>query len=148
MNHSFLIEPGRWLLKGHLIVEGESPLSFSGQGLVKWDNSRWFHAILRMVFSTEETDRAPLLLEYRGCVVEGASDYSFVLQHGDLGRVEGKGWMTPATLVHRYWVLGDSQKRQGYESFFRADKNRYCLSSGVMSGLKLVSTLEAMLERV
>ena len=148
MQHTFLLEPGRWLLKGHLLAKGEMPLSFTGQGMVKWDDSAWFHAILRMVFSEEETPRPPLLLEYRGRVPAESSNYSFGLQHGDLGRVEGEGWITPATVVHRYWVLGDPQKRLGYESFFRADNSRYCWSSGVMSGLKLVSNIEAVLERV
>ena len=148
MQHTFLLEPGRWLLKGHLISAGDLPLSFTGQGIVRWDDSSWFHAILRMVFAEEETPRSPLILEYRGRVPDRSSHYSFGLNHGDLGRVEGEGWVTPATLIHRYWVLGDAQKRLGYESFFRADERRYCLSSGVMSGLKLVSSIEAVLERV
>ncbi len=148
MHHTFLLEPGRWLLTGHLIDAGREPLPFTGQGLVKWDSSYWFHAILRMAFSQQDSDRPPLLLEYRGRVPDGSSTYSFGLQHGDLGRVEGEGWVTPATLTHRYWVLGDSQKRLGYESFFCVDDSHYCFSSGVMAGLKLMSSLEATLERV
>ena len=148
VHHTFLLEPGRWLLTGHLIEPGLDPLPFNGQGVVQWDSSFWFHAILRMVFAESDCDRQPLLLEYRGRIPSGSSSYSFGLQHGDLGRVEGEGWIAPETVIHRYWVLGDRQKRMGYESFFRIDDNHYCFSSGVMAGLKLMRNLEAKLERV
>ncbi|MEM9152520.1 MAG: hypothetical protein AAGB19_18975 [Cyanobacteria bacterium P01_F01_bin.3] len=148
MNHTFLLESGRWLLTGHLTEAGRDPWPFSGQGVVKWDSSFWFHAILRMIFDQSYGNRQPLLLEYRGRIPDGSLSYSFGLQHGELGRVEGEGWIAPETVIHRYWVLGDRQKRMGYESFFRVDDDRYCYSSGVMVGLKLMSNLEAKLERV
>ena len=148
MTHTFLLEPGRWLLTGHMTEAGQEPLPFTGQGVVKWDSSSWFHALLRMVFAEHDSVRQPLLLEYRGRIPEGSHSYSYGLQHGELGRVEGEGWITPETLTHRYWVLGDRQKRMGYESFFHVDDNLYCFSSGVMANLKLLSSLEAKLKRV
>ncbi len=136
------------MLRGHRLAKNVEPMPFKGQALVKRGADDWFQAVMKLVFEGEGGDRAPLLLEYRGRLAQNAPQYTFVLQHGDLGRVEGEGWIAPATLMHRYWVLGDDQKRVGYESFFQVDGDRYCYSSGVMMGLRLVSGLEAELERV
>ena len=40
-----------------------------------------------------------------------ATQYTFVLQHSELGRVEGEGWIAPQSIVQRYWVLGDERQR-------------------------------------
>ncbi|MEM9568446.1 MAG: hypothetical protein AAF974_09090, partial [Cyanobacteria bacterium P01_E01_bin.34] len=143
MNHTFLLESGRWLLTGHLTEAGRDPWPFSGQGVVKWDSSFWFHAILRMIFDLSYGNRQPLLLEYRGRIPDGSLSYSFGLQHGELGRVEGEGWIAPETVIHRYWVLGDRQRRTGFETLNRLTSDQYYMSSSVMSGHYLTSTMEA-----
>ena len=96
---------------------------------------------------SEELNRQPLLLEYRGRLSDLGPSYTYVLQHGQWGRIEGEGWVTPSTLMHRYWLLGN-KKQLGFESFFQVDSDRYCYSNGLMEGLRIVSSLEAMLERV
>lgn len=146
VTHTFLLEAGRWLLKGHQWSLDGEPVPFSGQALVKRAADDWFHAIMRMGFA-EDTNRPPLLLEYRGRLSDDGPNYTYVLQHGQLGRIEGEGLVTPATLLHRYWLLG-SKKQSGFESFFQVDGDRYCYTSGLMEGLRIITSLEATLERV
>lgn len=121
-------------------------MPIAGHSSVRWHGTDWFHAILRFHYPEDETAR-PLLLEYKGRLTQGTQRYTFVLQHSQLGRVEGEGWIAPATLLHRYWVLGGAQKRFGIESFFRANESHYCYSSSVTEGLKLLGGIEAAIER-
>ena len=73
--------------------------------------------------------------------------YTFLLQHNILGQVEGEGWIGPDTIVQRYWVLGDRQRRSGFETLHRVSNNTYHLTSGIMAGHFLTSTMEANVER-
>jgi hypothetical protein len=50
--------------------------------------------------------------------------------------------------VQRYWVLGDRQRRSGFETLYRTDDGKYYLSSGIMAGHYLTSTMEATLEQI
>lgn len=93
-------------------------------------------------------DREEIILQYRGHLNSDERQYTFVLQHSELGRVEGEGWIAPQSIVQRYWVLGDErQRRTGFDTLHRVDDNRYYQSSGIMSGHYLTSTMEATLER-
>ncbi|NEN97957.1 MAG: hypothetical protein F6K50_21275, partial [Moorea sp. SIO3I7] len=64
-----------------------------------------------------------------------------------LGRVEGEGWVARESIVQRYWVLGDPQRRSGFETRYQRNENIYYLSSSIMAGHYLSSTMEATLER-
>jgi len=92
-------------------------------------------------------DRDEITLQYRGRLTSGDRQYTFVLQHSLLGRVEGEGWVAPESIVQRYWVLDDRQRRTGFETLHRLSENSYCLSSSIMSGHYLASTMEATVER-
>jgi hypothetical protein len=70
-----------------------------------------------------------------------------VLQHTELGRVEGEGWIAPETIIQRYWALGDKQRRTGFETLHRLEDDKYLWSSGIMSGHYLSSAMEATIER-
>lgn len=119
----------------------ESPIPFSGSAIVRWDQADWFTTLVTL-------DRGGSLtkLEYRGRVPVGAERYTYVLQHSELGRVEGEGWVTPQAILHRFWVLNDPQKRTGFENFVQASPEKYCYASGVISGLRLVSSVEGVFE--
>ncbi|MEY3222575.1 MAG: hypothetical protein RLZZ203_1431, partial [Cyanobacteriota bacterium] len=80
--------------------------------------------------------------------------YTFLLQHNSLGQIEGEGWICPETIVQRYWVLGDNstelryrQRRSGFETLHRLNDDQYYLTSGILSGHSLDSTMEANLKR-
>jgi hypothetical protein len=93
------------------------------------------------------TQRNEITFQYRGHLDVGERQYTFVLQHSELGRVEGEGWIAPESILQRYWVLGDKQRRSGFETLTRIDSGRYYLSSAVMAGHYLTSAMEARLER-
>jgi hypothetical protein len=145
VEHSFLLEPGRWILQGSWLERNGMPISVKGMTLVAWGRDNWFTMVTRLVFPG--SDRSEITLQYKGRLDAGERQYAFVLQHNLLGRVEGEGWVAPETIVQRYWVLGDRQRRSGFETLHRIDDNTYYLSSGILAGHYLTSTMEASLER-
>ena len=146
MAHTFLMESGQWTLEGSWIERNGVPITVKGKTLVSWNRTDWFSMVTKLVFPGG--DREEIILQYRGHLNSDERQYTFVLQHSELGRVEGEGWIAPQSIVQRYWVLGDErQRRTGFDTFHRVDHNRYYHSSGIMSGHYLTSTMEATLER-
>ncbi|MBD1931084.1 MULTISPECIES: hypothetical protein [Cyanophyceae] len=146
MGHTFLMEAGRWRLQGTWLERNEMPITVRGRTLVAWGRENWFTMVTMLSFPS--TDRQEISLQYRGRFDAGDRQYTFVLQHNVLGRVEGEGWVTPESIVQRYWVLGDRQRRSGFETLHRMSDNTYYLSSGIMAGHFLTSTMEGTLERL
>jgi hypothetical protein len=145
VTHTFLLEPGRWLLEGNWLERNGSPVQVKGKTLVAWTREDWFTMVTKLVFPG--TQRNEITFQYRGHLDVGERQYTFVLQHSDLGRVEGEGWIAPESILQRYWVLGDKQRRSGFETLTRVDASCYYLSSAVMAGHYLTSAMEARLER-
>ena len=145
MAHSFLLEAGRWRLQGSWLERNEMPIAVRGLTLVAWGRDSWFTMVTKLMFP--ESDREEIAFQYRGRLDAGALQYTFVLQHSLLGRVEGEGWIAPETIVQRYWVLNDRQRRSGFETMHQIDENKYYLSSSILAGHYLTSMMEATLER-
>lgn len=145
MAHTFLMEAGRWTLQGNWLERNEMPITVKGKTLVAWGKENWYTMVMKLSFPG--SDRSEISFQYRGRLDAGERQYTFVLQHSVLGRVEGEGWVAPQTIVQRYWVLGDRQRRSGFETLHRLDNNTYYLSSGIMAGHYLTSSMEATLER-
>ncbi|EKD06204.1 MULTISPECIES: hypothetical protein [Oscillatoriales] len=148
MAHTFLMEPGQWLVEGTWLDRNQAPISVRGKTLVAWHQSEWFSLVTKLVFP--RSDRDDIILQYRGRLDNNERQYTFLMQHSALGKVEGEGLISPSLIVQRFWVLGDErQRRSGLESFRRFDNNRYYYSSGIMAGhhLNLSSIMEATLER-
>ncbi|MEB3295144.1 MAG: hypothetical protein VKJ24_18480 [Synechococcales bacterium] len=145
MTHTFLMEPGIWLLQGSWLERNGNPIPVKGKILINWSRDEWFTMVMRLVFP--ESERANIDFQYRGRFDMGDRRYTFVLQHSDLGRVEGEGWIAPESIIQRYWALGDKQRRSGFETLYRIADQRYYLSSGIMAGHYLTSALEATVER-
>ena len=144
--HTFLIEPGRWTLQGNWLERNGMPISVRGKMRVAWNpKDNWFTMLTMLDFPGSE--REQISLQYRGRLAVGERQYTFVLQHNLLGRVEGEGWVAPETIVQRYWVLSDRQRRSGFETLHRLSDDTYYLSSGILTGHYLTSTMEASLER-
>ena len=146
MAHTFLMEAGRWSLQGNWLERNGMPITVVGKTLVGWSRDDWFTMVTKLVFPG--ADREEISFQYRGRLDAGERQYTFVLQHSLLGRVEGEGWVAQESIVQRYWVLGDRQRRSGFETLYRMDDNKYYLSSGIMAGHYLTSTMEATLERI
>jgi hypothetical protein len=143
--HTFLMQAGRWTFQGSWLERNGAPITVKGRTLVGWSRDDWFTMVTKLAFPG--TDREEISFQYRGRMDAGERQYTFVLQHSLLGRVEGEGWVAPESIVQRYWVLGDRQRRSGFETLYRMNDDTYYLSSGIMAGHYLTSTMEAVLER-
>jgi hypothetical protein len=139
------MEAGRWTLQGNWLDRDGLPVSVKGKILVAWSRDNWYTMVTKLMFPG--TEREEISFQYRGRLNAGERQYTFVLQHSLLGRVEGEGWIAPESIVQRYWVLGDRQRRTGFEALHQLDDNKYRLSSSVMAGHYLTSTMEASVER-
>ncbi|MBT9310726.1 hypothetical protein [Leptothoe kymatousa] len=145
MNHSFLIEPGRWTLQGNWLAQDLLPITVKGKILVAWNRKDWFTMVTKLVFPNGELD--DIALQYKGRLTTGNRQYTFVLQHSLLGRVEGEGWIAPESIVQQYWALQDRQMRTGFETLYRIDAHKYHFSGGIIAGHHLNSTMEAVIEQ-
>lgn len=121
------------------------PIGVRGKTLIVWGHDDWFTMVTKLSFPNTALDE--IAQQYRGRLTGGERQYTFVLQHSLLGRVEGEGWIAPESIVQRYWVLGDRQRRTGFETLYCVGDNKYHLSSGIMAGHYLTSAMEATLER-
>lgn len=139
------MEAGRWMLQGSWLDRDTMPVTVKGRILIAWSRDNWYTMVTRLNFPGIE--REEITFQYRGRLTSGDRQYTFVLQHSLLGRVEGEGWVAPESIVQRYWVLDDRQRRTGFETLHRLSENSYCLSSSIMSGHYLASTMEATVER-
>lgn len=145
VNHTFLMEPGRWTLQGNWLERDERAIAVKGKLIVAWSRDDWFTLITKITFPN--CDREEMTLQYRGRLNPGDHRYTFVMQHSLHGRIEGEGWIAPESFVQRHWVLGDRQRRSGFETLYRLNDDRYYLSSTMLTGHALTSMMEANLER-
>ncbi|XGB42300.1 MAG: hypothetical protein LVS60_19580 [Nodosilinea sp. LVE1205-7] len=141
MLHSFLLEPGRWLLEGSWLERDRLPVAVNGKILIAWSRHDWFTMVMKLLLSGHQIP--DITLQYRGHLTPGERQYTFVLQHSLLGRVEGEGWLAADSIIQRYWALDDPQRRTGFETLYRLTEARYHLSSGIMAGHYLTSAMEA-----
>lgn len=133
------------MLDGSWLNRDGPPAIVKGKILVGWSRDDWYTLVTKLIFPEDE--REAITFQYRGRLALGDRRYSFVLQHSHLGRVEGEGWIAPESIVQRFWVLGDRQRRTGFETLHQITPRSYYMSSSVMEGHYLASTMEATIER-
>jgi hypothetical protein len=158
-DHTFLMNDGRWKLQGHWLLDREGPcVPVQGKVMVVWNSDEWFSLVGKISRPTLSNESEPnnagdvtdITLQYRGHIGTAAAQqqqYTFVLQHSQYGQTEGEGWLMPDSIVQRFWVLGDRERRIGLERFYRIDDDHYYWSSSLMTGHTLLNTLEVTLER-
>lgn len=144
MSHSFLLEAGRWTIEGNWLERNQSPLLVKGRTIIVWTNNNWFTMVTKLAFIG--SGREEISYQYRGRIDGNEQQYTYVLQQSDLGQIEGEGWVGSNSIIQRYLVLSDRQRRSGFETFYRVNHHTYHLSSGILSGHYLTSTMEAVLE--
>ena len=110
-----------------------------------WNQDDWFTMVTK--FSFTEGSHEDISCQYRGRLNGGERQYTYVLQHSKTGQGEGEGWISNNSIVQRYWVFGDRQRRSGFETFYHFSDRRYYLASGILTGHYLTSTMEATLEK-
>ncbi|MEO0490506.1 MAG: hypothetical protein AAFZ49_13250, partial [Cyanobacteria bacterium J06659_2] len=138
-------EAGRWVLNGNWLDRNGMLTPVKGRILVAWSRDDWYTQVTKLVFPENELEE--IAFQYRGRLAQGDRRYSFVLQHSTFGRVEGEGWIAPESIVQCFWVLGDRRRRTGFETLHQTDLETYRMSSSVMEGHYLASTMEAEIER-
>jgi hypothetical protein len=145
VNHTFLLEPGAWLLQGNWIERTTPPIGVKGKILVSWNRDGWFTMAMRLIFP--DTDREQIDIQSRGRFDADDRRYTFVLQHTQLGKVEGEGWIAPDSIIQRYWAINDKQRRTGFDTLHQLSDDKYLLSNGIMVGHYLNSAMDATVER-
>lgn len=132
-------------MQGSWVERNGLPISVKGMTLIAWNRDNWFTMATKLIFPG--SDRSEISLQYKGRLHDEERQYTFLLQNNILGQSEGEGWLGPDTIVQRYWVLGDRERRSGFETMHRMSNDTYYISSGVMGGHFLISTMEASLVR-
>jgi len=152
--HTFLLEAGRWTMRGRWQERNGPLLDVIGKTVVVWSPDRWFTWMTKLVFldgdipgKTANERVSEVSSQYRGRLNDDQIRYTFVVQHSIFGRIEGEGWLGPEAIVQRYWVLDDAKRRSGFQTLYRLDESTYSMTGGIQSGPHLASTLEARLER-
>ncbi len=145
MSHTFLMESGRWTLDGFWLERNVMPIPVKGRTLVGWTKDDWFTMVTKLVFpdsNLPETTQA-----YKGRLDADERRFTFVLTHSGLGKVEGEGWVAPESIVQRYWVMDDKLMRTGFQTFYKKDADHYFMTSGIIAGANLISSMEGILTR-
>ncbi|PZU98853.1 MAG: hypothetical protein DCE90_03340 [Pseudanabaena sp.] len=146
MAHTFLVQPGKWFLEGNWIERDSMSVQVKGKTLVGWSRDNfWFTMVTKLTFPNG--DRDELTMAYKGRIDSDEKRFTFVLDHSSLGKVEGEGIIGPDSIIQRYWVIGDKKMRTGFQTLYRRDSNVYTLTSGIIAGQNLESTMEATLTR-
>lgn len=145
MAHSFLLEPGKWTLQGTWISRDILPMPVKGKILVAWKPGDCFMVATKLSFP--EGEQEDIVIQSRGRMTSQDRQYTFVMQHSQLGQVEGEGWIAPESIVQRYWGVSDKQRRSGFETLRQISPEKYYFSGGGMAGHYLSNTIEAELTR-
>jgi hypothetical protein len=146
VSHTFLVQPGKWSLEGNWIERDSMPIGVKGKTLVGWSKDNfWFTMVTKLTFPN--SDRPELTMAYKGRIDSDDRRFTFVVDHSELGKIEGEGMIGPDAIIQRYWVMGDKKMRTGFQSLYRRDQNAYSITSAIISGQNLESTMEAILTR-
>jgi hypothetical protein len=146
VSHTFLVQPGKWSLEGNWIERDAMPIGIKGKTLVGWSKDNfWFTMVTKLTFPN--SDRPEITMAYKGRIDSDDRRFTFVVEHSDLGKIEGEGIIGPDSITQRYWVMGDKKMRTGFQTLYRRDQNVYSLASAIVSGQNLESTMEAILTR-
>ncbi len=145
MSHSFLLEPGNWIIQGTQTDKKQKEIPFKGAMIISWNQSNWFTLNTKIIYHDEILPQ--ITFEYKGFLPAHKTQYAYVLKRSDFANIEGEGWVGNDTIVQRYWVLGDNRRRNGFESYVYIDENTYHLTTAMMAGNHLLTTMEGFLER-
>ncbi|WP_299044073.1 hypothetical protein [uncultured Thermosynechococcus sp.] len=146
VNHTFLVDGGRWLLRGTWLEANQEPIPVTRKILVSYTQEDWFSMAAKITFPDQ--GKPELILQSRGKLELGEQMFTYVLHHSLLGRLEGEGWITPHAIVQQFILLGDASRCTGFEHYWQLSANHYALLSGIYNSHRLKQLLEATLERV
>lgn len=140
MTHTFLAQPGRWLLEGHITEPNKLPTPISGRTLIGWsEDGFWFTMVSQVVFSQGED----YTLTYKGRFLTNHTQIVCTLEHPALGKMNGSGWLTPDVIVQ--YFHGADGKHWGIENLYRQTIDRYHFSQLMMEGQTITRLMSGSL---
>ena len=145
MTHSFLLQPAKWSLQGQYTEREQQPLAIEGTISVAWRRQSWFKLETRLVIPESATE---IISQCKGHLDSSGKLYTYVLQHSILGSIEGEGYLGVDSIVQHYWVVGSTQRRLGFDTFYYLSESEYSLTSVILESHNLRNTVEAKLKQI
>ncbi|MBE9045521.1 hypothetical protein IQ255_14105 [Pleurocapsales cyanobacterium LEGE 10410] len=145
MDHSFLVESGDWNVDGHWLKSNSVPIPLQGKIEIVWKRENWFEMTTRLVCNDKAI--TPIAYQCHGNFDFEEKYYTYVAQHNLLGNIEGEGRLGFQTIIQYYWLMETNTKQKGLDTFYCLDRNTYHLTSSILDGHSLKSTIEATLKR-
>ena len=145
MAHSFLVEAGYWNVSGHWLKSDLAPIPLQGGIQIAWRRANWFKMTTSLTCDDETGTK--IIYQCRGNLNYEAKYYTYVSQHSLLGNIEGEGRLGHQSIIQYYWFMGAASKQKGLDTFYCVDQNTYHLTSSILDGHSIKSTIEVMLKR-
>lgn len=145
MAHSFLVEPGYWNVDGYWLKPNLPPISIKGGIQTIWKRANWFKMTTSL--TCDDDTETKIVYQCRGNLNYEEKHYTYVSQHSLLGNIEGEGRLGPQSIVQYYWFIGTATNQKGLDTYFYVDRNTYYLTSNILDGHSIKSTIEAILQR-
>ena len=146
MNHSFLLQSGKWDVQGRYFTKNQSPSMIQGFVDISWNEDNWFKIVSEL--SLDHQPQPKMVSKSRGHLDTEKKSYTYVLQHSLLGNIEGEGWIGSQSIVQYYWIVDGNQHRTGFDTFSRLSADTYALTSVVLERHNFNSTMEATLKHL
>ncbi|WP_319419684.1 hypothetical protein [Pleurocapsa sp. FMAR1] len=145
MAHSFLVDAGYWNVKGHWLKPNLTPITLEGDIQIAWKRANWFKMTTSLACDDEAETK--IIYQCRGNLNYEEKYYTYVAQHSLLGNIEGEGRLGLQSIIQYYWFLGTTTNKKGLDTFYCIDQNTYYLTSNILEGHSLLSTIEVTLKR-
>ena len=145
MAHSFLVESGYWNVEGYWLKPSLAPVPLNGGIKIAWKRANWFK--LTTSLACEDESATKIIYQCRGNLNYEENYYTFVSQHSLFGNIEGEGRFNSRSIVQYYWFIGTASQQKGLDTYYCIDSNTYYLTSSILDGHGIKSTIEATLSR-
>lgn len=145
MTHTFLLQSGRWIIRGNWFDKKQNQFGVTGGTIITWEQANWFTMKTKLVFAEEKLPE--INYEQKGYLPNNIQKYKYIsVKHSQFNKIEGEGWLCNDSILQRYWVLEDKLSQTGFEHLFCLDENTYHFSSSIMRGKNIHSTMEAIMQ--
>jgi hypothetical protein len=130
------------------MLEGDSPpIPIKGRTLIGWSQDGfWFTIASQLTFP--DSDRVPYTLTSKGRFHKRDGNFSFYIDHSEIGRMEGVGWVNHQTITQQFRVLGSDPEVTGFEVLYQQAGDRYLLCRTMTKGNSMERVIEGTLTLV
>ena len=145
MAHSFLIDPGYWNVSGYWLKPNLAPIVLEGGIQTTWKRANWFKVTTSLTCKDESATK--IIYQSRGNLNYEEKSYTYVAQHNLLGNIEGEGRLNSCSIIQYCWFMETANYQKGLDTYYQIDQNTYFLTSSILDGHSIKSTIEATLKR-